>query len=89
MSEGKLTINVAEGERFVPRLFAELGVPIHSVSVAAPTLDDVFMSITGRTIRDAEASVGDRFRAATVGFRQEVPDDRCRSDHSPEVAPSA
>lgn len=69
-SEGKLTVNVPEGERFVPRLFAELGVPIHAVSVARPTLDDVFMSITGRTIRDAEASVGDRFRAATVGFRQ-------------------
>jgi ABC-2 type transport system ATP-binding protein len=69
ISEGKVTINVPEGERFVPQLFAELGVPIGSVSVARPTLDDVFMHITGRTIRDAEASVGDRFRAATVAFR--------------------
>jgi ABC-2 type transport system ATP-binding protein len=69
ISEGKVTVNVPEGERFVPRLFAELGVPILSVSVARPTLDDVFMSITGRTIRDAEASAGDRLRAATVGFR--------------------
>jgi ABC-2 type transport system ATP-binding protein len=68
-SEGQVTINVAEGERFVPRLFSELGVPIHSVSVARPTLDDVFMSITGRTIRDAEASAGDKFRAATAAFR--------------------
>ena len=69
MSEEKVTINVAAGEEFVPRLFAELGVPIHSVSVARPTLDDVFMSITGRTIRDAEASMGDRFRASTAAFR--------------------
>ena len=69
MSEGKVTINVAAGEAFVPRLFAELGIAIHSVSVARPTLDDVFMSITGRTIRDAEASAGDRFRAATAAFR--------------------
>ncbi|MEZ5203843.1 MAG: ATP-binding cassette domain-containing protein [Acidimicrobiales bacterium] len=68
-SEGQVTINVPEGERFVPRLFAELGIPIQSVSVHRPTLDDVFMSITGRTIRDAEASMGDRFRAATAGFR--------------------
>jgi ABC-2 type transport system ATP-binding protein len=67
--DGKLTIAVPDGEHFVPRLFAELGVPIHSVSVARPTLDDVFMSITGRTIRDAEASAGDRLRAATAGFR--------------------
>jgi len=68
-SEGKVTINVPEGERFVPRLFAELGVQIHSVSVARPTLDDVFMSITGRTIRDAEASASDKLRSATAGFR--------------------
>ena len=42
------------GEQFVPRLFAELDVPIKSVSVSRPTLDDVFMSYTGTTIRDAE-----------------------------------
>jgi ABC-2 type transport system ATP-binding protein len=70
VSEGKVTINVPEGEAFVPRLFAELHVPISSISVTRPTLDDVFMAITGRTIRDAEASTGDRFRAATVGFRR-------------------
>ena len=46
---------VADGEQFVPRLFAELGVPIRSVSVSRPSLDDVFMSYTGTTIRDAEA----------------------------------
>jgi ABC-2 type transport system ATP-binding protein len=46
---------VASGEQFVPRLFAELGVPITSVSVARPSLDDVFLSYTGSSIRDAEA----------------------------------
>ena len=40
----------------VPRLFAELGVPIRSVNLSRPTLDDVFMSHTGSTIRDAEES---------------------------------
>ena len=38
---------VPAGEEFVPRLFAELGMPIKSVSVSRPTLDDVFMSYTG------------------------------------------
>jgi ABC-2 type transport system ATP-binding protein len=56
MSEGSVTFAVASGEQFVPRLFAELGVPIKSVSVSRPSLDDVFMSYTGKTIRDAEAS---------------------------------
>jgi ABC-2 type transport system ATP-binding protein len=59
-SEGALTIYVPGGETFVPRLFAELGVPISSVSIARPTLDDVFMEYTGRTIRDAEASQSER-----------------------------
>jgi ABC-2 type transport system ATP-binding protein len=56
VAEGKVTFGVPGGEEFVPRLFAELGVPIRSVSVSRPTLDDVFMSYTGTTIRDAEDS---------------------------------
>jgi ABC-2 type transport system ATP-binding protein len=56
MSEGAVTFFVPSGEEFVPRLFAELGVAIGSVSVSRPTLDDVFMSHTGTTIRDAEES---------------------------------
>ncbi|MDQ6745296.1 MAG: ATP-binding cassette domain-containing protein [Actinomycetota bacterium] len=53
-AEGAVIFGVPGGEEFVPRLFAELGVPIKAVSVARPTLDDVFMSYTGSTIRDAE-----------------------------------
>jgi ABC-2 type transport system ATP-binding protein len=53
--EGQVTFSVESGEQFVPRLFAQLGVPIEAVRVSRPTLDDVFMSYTGRTIRDAEA----------------------------------
>jgi ABC-2 type transport system ATP-binding protein len=58
IAEGAVTFFVPSGEEFVPRLFAELGVPIRSVSVSRPTLDDVFMSHTGSTIRDAEESFG-------------------------------
>jgi ABC-2 type transport system ATP-binding protein len=64
LSEGVVAFYVAQGEVFVPRLFAELGVPIKSVSVARPTLDDVFMNYTGRTIRDAEASGSERMAAS-------------------------
>ncbi|WP_283136996.1 ATP-binding cassette domain-containing protein [Rhizohabitans arisaemae] len=53
--EGQVTFAVASGEEFVPRLFADLKVTIRSVNVARPSLDDVFMSYTGSTIRDAEA----------------------------------
>jgi ABC-2 type transport system ATP-binding protein len=54
IAEGQVTFGVPRGEEFVPRLFAELGMPIKSVNVSRPTLDDVFMSHTGTTIRDAE-----------------------------------
>jgi ABC-2 type transport system ATP-binding protein len=63
-SEGSLCVYTPGGESFVPRLFAELGVPIRSVSIARPTLDDVFMEHTGRTIRDAESSSTDQLKTA-------------------------
>jgi len=61
--DGHVMFHVADGDRFVPRLFAELPMPIRSVSVARPTLDDVFLSYTGTTIRDAEATAADAMRA--------------------------
>jgi ABC-2 type transport system ATP-binding protein len=67
--EGAVTFSVVSGEQFVPRLFAELPVPIRSVSVSRPSLDDVFMSYTGTTIRDAEASSGDAMRQMAQRFR--------------------
>jgi ABC-2 type transport system ATP-binding protein len=62
VAEGAVTFGVASGEEFVPRLFAELDQPIRAVSVARPSLDDVFMSYTGTTIRDAESSQTDTRR---------------------------
>jgi ABC-2 type transport system ATP-binding protein len=56
MSEGAVTFYVTNGAEFVPRLFTELDVPITSVAVSRPSLDDVFMSFTGKTIRDTEES---------------------------------
>jgi ABC-2 type transport system ATP-binding protein len=70
MHEGAVTFSVASGEEFVPSLFAELAVPIRSVSVSRPSLDDVFMSYTGTTIRDAEASSTDAMRQMAARFGQ-------------------
>jgi ABC-2 type transport system ATP-binding protein len=60
-SEGAVSFGVPEGEQFVPRLF-ENWDPAHpaikAVNVSRPTLDDVFMSYTGSTIRDAEEDQG-------------------------------
>jgi ABC-2 type transport system ATP-binding protein len=70
--EGLVTFAVAQGEAFVPQLFAQLPVSIRSVNVARPTLDDVFLSYTGTSIRDAEASVTQRGREHMQQFRRMV-----------------
>src|SRR3954453_10727592 len=54
ISEGAVTFYVTEGAQFVPRLFSDLDLEITSVNLSRPSLDDVFMSFTGKTIRDAE-----------------------------------
>jgi ABC-2 type transport system ATP-binding protein len=68
--DGMVTFNVESGEQFVPRLFEGLSQQIKAVSVSRPSLDDVFMSYTGKTIRDAEATAGDRNRAQIMAFRR-------------------
>ena len=67
--EGAVTFSVESGEHFVPQLFAKLPVAIKSVSVSRPSLDDVFMSYTGTTIRDAEASGTDHMRQMAQRIR--------------------
>jgi ABC-2 type transport system ATP-binding protein len=49
-----IVISVEDGEAYVPRLFGSLGVSITNVSISRPSLDDVFLAYTGRTIRDSE-----------------------------------
>ena len=81
-SEGAVVFGVESGAEFVPRLFAELELPIRSVAVSRPTLDDVFMSYTGTTIRDAEED------AAKSGNRRGAADDRWRSQYDGDHRPT-
>ena len=61
--DGTLRMEVPDGRKFVPRLVRELTVPVDTVSLRRPSLDDVFLKLTGRAIRDEEASTQDRMRA--------------------------
>jgi ABC-2 type transport system ATP-binding protein len=51
----RLRLEVEAGAEFIPRLVHELGVTIKSVDLHRPTLDDVFLKVTGRAIREGEA----------------------------------
>ena len=57
-----LEFRVDRGDQFVPLLFSRLATPIQTVSVRRPTLDDVFVEITGHQIRDQAAAEGDNAR---------------------------
>ncbi len=49
-----LTFEMADGARFLPRLFDEVHAKIDAVELRKPTLDDVFLSLTGRGFRGEE-----------------------------------
>ncbi len=50
-----LTLEVANGEEFLPAFIKELGTEILSVNLRRPSLDDVFLKLTGREIRETKA----------------------------------
>lgn len=52
---GTVQIEVANAGTFMPRLFNELESKIESIELRSPTLEDVFLSLTGRTIREEHA----------------------------------
>jgi len=63
--EEALVVFTADGEGHVGRLVEAVGTPVRTVRVHRPTLDDVFMHFTGRTIRESHSDrmVSGRVRA--------------------------
>jgi ABC-2 type transport system ATP-binding protein len=65
--EGQLIIEIAHGDQFIPQMMETLvddGKPlvVQSVNLRRPTLEDVFIKLTGRAIREEEASAKDQLR---------------------------
>lgn len=50
--EAGLALSVEAGDKFIPRLFEALSVGILSVNIKKPSLEDVFINLTGKEIRD-------------------------------------
>jgi ABC-2 type transport system ATP-binding protein len=62
VDQDSLRIEVPDAAAFVPRLIRETSVPVTSVSFRRPSLDDVFLKLTGHAIRDEEAAAGDMMK---------------------------
>ena len=60
--DGTLRVEVPDSASFMPRLFSELTVPISAVSARRPSLDDVFLKLTGRAIREQGSTSLDTMR---------------------------
>ena len=62
-TDGSVSVSVKDGGAAIPSLLQALGredIAIVNLSLTRPTLDDVFLKHTGRTIREEEAG-GDEF----------------------------
>jgi len=65
--DGMMNVTVSNGEKAIPNILdvaGDHGIKINSVKLTKPTLEDVFIHYTGRTIREEEASPVDRLRSA-------------------------
>jgi ABC-2 type transport system ATP-binding protein len=70
LHEGVLSLTMERGERRIPELVMlarEKGVTVNCVNLRKPSLEDVFLHFTGRTIREQEASPSERNRAMMMG----------------------
>jgi ABC-2 type transport system ATP-binding protein len=55
VSDGALRLTVEQGEQALPVLLRALdgaGITMSAISLSRPTLDDVFLTLTGRSLRD-------------------------------------
>ncbi len=63
--DGYIDVRVEKGEEKIPellRIMEKQGTKIESVNLRKPSLDDVFLHYTGKTIREEEASARDAMR---------------------------
>ena len=57
----EITFEVPSGEKFLPPFLKEFATKVLSVNMRRPSLDDVFLKLTGREIR--QETVNDEFKA--------------------------
>jgi ABC-2 type transport system ATP-binding protein len=70
LREDVLSLTMEKGERRIPELVTlavQHGVTVNCVHLRKPSLEDVFLHFTGRTIREQEAGQAERNRGMMMG----------------------
>ena len=70
IENGAIIFSVPQGEKFLPKLMRDLKSPLLSIGVRRPTLDDVFLKLTGRAIRDENASSKEHMKGIIMRRRR-------------------
>ena len=68
--EGEIFISVSKGDACIPKLIQALADMVISVRLQRPTLNDVFLKLTGKTIRAETVSGGDEIKGTIRAYRK-------------------
>lgn len=60
--ETGIHLEVEDGEEFIPQFISSFSTHINSINLRRPTLDDVFLKLTGHEIREERSSARDRLK---------------------------
>jgi ABC-2 type transport system ATP-binding protein len=69
VQNGVITFSVPQGEKFLPKLMDSFQSHLLSIGIHRPTLDDVFLKLTGRAIRDEEAGFKEQMKGMVMRRR--------------------
>jgi ABC-2 type transport system ATP-binding protein len=68
--DNELFLTSIRGDACIPELIKALGDTVQSVRLQRPTLNDVFLRMTGREIREEEMTSGDTFKEDIRAYRR-------------------
>lgn len=68
--EGELFLTSLKGDACIPEIIRALGESVISVRLQRPTLNDVFLRMTGKEIRGEEVTSGDNLRQEVRSYRR-------------------
>lgn len=68
--EGELYMTCTMGDTCIPEMIRTIGEKVLSVRLQRPTLNDVFLKLTGKTMREEEASTGDSVKEYVRAHRK-------------------
>ena len=68
--DGEIFISALRGDVCIPKIIREIGESVLSVRMQRPTLNDVFLKLTGKEIREETAAAGDDIKASVRSYRR-------------------